>query len=509
MLTKLVLLILRGYKRWISPMLPPACRFTPTCSEYALQAIERFGLWRGGWLALRRLLRCHPFHPGGYDPVPDQFPSRRVARIFVPLMLVLLIIASLCIAADNWSEASLPQLLTPPSKTQQAAAELTRLQAVLTSQQLKDERRLVRWKLREGVLLATVQRSEEALQALEEAIHAYEGWLRRHRREGVPPLDFKELAIAAAYLRVQLLTAQYGSESSSVAKALEWMERLLKADEGMGTYGPPQRDVPLWVWDAKAQTVRRHDSAYAVLSQQLDAIYRTGLNYQLFDALVRLCGGNPHYSYGLAVILLAFLLRLVMHPLNRKAMRSMWKMQELQPLMTDLQDRYKDDPKKLQAEMVRLYREHGVSPLGGCLPMLLQFPVLIWVYYGVLHYRFQFAKASFLWIKNLIQPDYPLFALYLISFVASSFFMSTPSQDPQQRQQQIFTNLAMIGMFALFFHNFPAAFILYWLASQAFYVVEMLWLKHSFRQEQMPVREVAQKVSAKKDQTQAKAQKKS
>jgi putative membrane protein insertion efficiency factor len=63
-------LLLRGYKRWISPMLPHACRFVPTCSEYALEAVERHGALRGSWLALLRLLRCQPFARAGLDPVP-------------------------------------------------------------------------------------------------------------------------------------------------------------------------------------------------------------------------------------------------------------------------------------------------------------------------------------------------------------------------------------------------------------------------------------------------------
>ncbi|HET7265157.1 MAG TPA: membrane protein insertion efficiency factor YidD [bacterium] len=64
--------VIRGYQRWISRFLPPSCRFTPSCSEYALEAIERYGIARGSCLALLRILRCHPFHPGGYDPVPDR-----------------------------------------------------------------------------------------------------------------------------------------------------------------------------------------------------------------------------------------------------------------------------------------------------------------------------------------------------------------------------------------------------------------------------------------------------
>ena len=60
---------LRFYKASISPLLPPACRFVPTCSEYTLEAVEKYGALRGGWMGARRLLKCHPFHPGGYDPV--------------------------------------------------------------------------------------------------------------------------------------------------------------------------------------------------------------------------------------------------------------------------------------------------------------------------------------------------------------------------------------------------------------------------------------------------------
>ncbi|MEL6384110.1 MAG: membrane protein insertion efficiency factor YidD [Cyanobacteria bacterium J06626_18] len=62
---------IQGYRTLISPLFPSTCRFRPTCSKYALEAVRRFGALRGSWLALRRILRCHPFHPGGYDPVPD------------------------------------------------------------------------------------------------------------------------------------------------------------------------------------------------------------------------------------------------------------------------------------------------------------------------------------------------------------------------------------------------------------------------------------------------------
>jgi putative membrane protein insertion efficiency factor len=65
----ILLVLLRSYKVAISPLLPPSCRFIPTCSEYASEAVSRYGALRGGWMGVRRLARCHPFHPGGYDPV--------------------------------------------------------------------------------------------------------------------------------------------------------------------------------------------------------------------------------------------------------------------------------------------------------------------------------------------------------------------------------------------------------------------------------------------------------
>ena len=67
---RIVMLPIRGYQKFISPALPPSCRFTPSCSQYTLEAVSKYGALKGIWLGLRRLIRCHPFNPGGYDPVP-------------------------------------------------------------------------------------------------------------------------------------------------------------------------------------------------------------------------------------------------------------------------------------------------------------------------------------------------------------------------------------------------------------------------------------------------------
>ncbi len=76
---RLLMLLIRGYRRFISPLLGPRCRFAPSCSEYALGALAEHGAARGLWLAVARIAKCHPFHPGGYDPVPARKPAK-VAR---------------------------------------------------------------------------------------------------------------------------------------------------------------------------------------------------------------------------------------------------------------------------------------------------------------------------------------------------------------------------------------------------------------------------------------------
>ena len=75
--SKIIIGLIKFYKKFISPLKPPSCRFTPTCSTYTLEAVKKFGAIKGLYLGFRRVLRCHPLNPGGYDPVPDEFSWRR------------------------------------------------------------------------------------------------------------------------------------------------------------------------------------------------------------------------------------------------------------------------------------------------------------------------------------------------------------------------------------------------------------------------------------------------
>ncbi|MBU8879857.1 membrane protein insertion efficiency factor YidD [Bacillus sp. FJAT-29790] len=80
MLKKIMIGFIRFYQIVISPLKPPTCRFYPTCSHYGLESVKRFGPLKGGWLALRRIMKCHPFHPGGLDPVPENWPKRKIVK---------------------------------------------------------------------------------------------------------------------------------------------------------------------------------------------------------------------------------------------------------------------------------------------------------------------------------------------------------------------------------------------------------------------------------------------
>ena len=117
-------------------------------------------------------------------------------------------------------------------------------------------------------------------------------------------------------------------------------------------------------------------------------------------------------SYGIDIILLTVLIKLLMAPLTHKSFVSMKQMQKLQPQMERLKEKFKDDKEKLNKEVMELYRRNGVNPLGGCLPMVLQFPVFIGLY-NALSTPIELRHAPFLWIKDLSRPDWGVTAVYV------------------------------------------------------------------------------------------------
>lgn len=187
------------------------------------------------------------------------------------------------------------------------------------------------------------------------------------------------------------------------------------------------------------------------------------------------------YSYGLAIILLTFLIRVVFWPLNHKSMVSTRHMQEVQPLIAALKEKYKGDPQKQQQEMMALYKEHKINPMGGCLPMLIQIPVffaLFVVLRGAIELRF----SSFLWIADLSTPEnlfkgvlpFPINILPI--FMGLTMWIQqkmTPTSDPQQQKMM----MMMPVIFTVMFYSFPSGLSLYWSINQVLMIVQLAWMK--------------------------------
>ena len=172
---------------------------------------------------------------------------------------------------------------------------------------------------------------------------------------------------------------------------------------------------------------------------------------------------NLHLAYGLVLVAFGILVRIVLWPLNQKAMRANMKLQEVQPLMKDIQDRYKNDPQRMQQEMFKLYKEHKVNPLGGCWPMLLPMPVLFALFF-VFQNAIELRGTSFLWLPDLSRPD----PLYIIPVVmgASMYFLTKVGQmgmepNPQMKMMLYMMPLMMTGMFLFF----PSGLNLYYTVS--------------------------------------------
>jgi YidC/Oxa1 family membrane protein insertase len=183
----------------------------------------------------------------------------------------------------------------------------------------------------------------------------------------------------------------------------------------------------------------------------------------------------------LAIITFAILVKVITFPLMLQQLRSSKAMQELQPKMQELQKKYGKDKEKLSQEQMKLYKEAGVNPLGGCLPLLIQLPIL-WGLYQALYNLSQtqaFKEASqFLWLRNLADPEpfpYILIALMVVSQYVYQRMSTLPSTDPQQKSMNQIMQFMPL-MFAFFFINFPAGLVLYWVAMNVVSIVQQYFV---------------------------------
>ena len=177
-------------------------------------------------------------------------------------------------------------------------------------------------------------------------------------------------------------------------------------------------------------------------------------------------------SYGLAIILLTILIKILVYPLTKKQLKSMKAMQRLQPQMKKLQDKYKDNPKLLQQKLMELYQKEGANPMSGCLPMLIQMPILMGMYYTLYSFDYGGAAPSFAWMPSLSEPD-PFYILPLLSALTTFLQqkISSTAEVTQQMRMMMIIMPVFIGFISL---NFPAGLVLYWVTMNVVQILMQL-----------------------------------
>ena len=184
-------------------------------------------------------------------------------------------------------------------------------------------------------------------------------------------------------------------------------------------------------------------------------------------------------NYGIAIIIVTVLMRIIIFPLTLKQEKSMKKMRELQPELEKIKEKYKDNPQEYQQKTAELYRESGVNPLGGCLPLLIQMPVFVALYWAFSGNAIP-ADAKFLWF-TLKQPD-RLFMIGNFAFlnVGVTYIQQkimTSATSGQESSQQMQTMLYMMPLMMLFiFYKMPSGVTLYYLVSGALSLVQQYFI---------------------------------
>jgi len=301
---------------------------------------------------------------------------------------------------------------------------------------------------------------------------------------GTPQGAMALLKLAILQQKMAALQTERKQETSHLYAAYETLKRLINI------YDKPINKLEERLTRTEAREVRRIvEDAIRVKEEvagRLDKIDSSDWKYQLVDVLVSATGRIPSFSYWFAIILITVIVKILLTPLTKAQFKAMKEMQKVAPLIKKVQEEYKGDQKAIGEKTMEIYRQHKINPFASCLPLLVQMPILMLLYYTIRSYEFQFAKGTFLWIgsglshlasfpvmfnpgslvwftaKNLAEPDLLLVILYVISMYVSTKLSAV---DPTQAEQQKMMSIMMPIMFAFIFAGFPSAFLLYWLVS--------------------------------------------
>lgn len=193
---------------------------------------------------------------------------------------------------------------------------------------------------------------------------------------------------------------------------------------------------------------------------------------------------GPLSAYAIAIIIATIIVKLIILPLTLKQTKSMKEMQKIQPELKKVQEKYKNDKEKLNQKTMELYKEHGVNPLGGCFPILIQFPVIIG-FFHVLREPMKYAftneavynslNKTFFWIANLEEPDtiiLPILAGITTYFQSKMMNTAQGGGNSQAQSTQKTMTIVMPIMILFFARNFPAGLALYWVIGNTFTIVQ-------------------------------------
>ena len=178
-------------------------------------------------------------------------------------------------------------------------------------------------------------------------------------------------------------------------------------------------------------------------------------------------------SYGWSIVLLTILVKMILYPLTVKQVKSMKAMQELSPKMKKIQEKYKDDPQVMQQKIAALYKDAGVNPLAGCLPLLIQMPILMGMYYSLYNFHFEEGMEAFFWLPSLSEPD-PMYILPILSALTTFLQQKQTTTEMNQQMKIMMTVMPIfIGWISL---QFPSGLVLYWVTMNVTQIVQQWWM---------------------------------
>ncbi len=188
-------------------------------------------------------------------------------------------------------------------------------------------------------------------------------------------------------------------------------------------------------------------------------------------------------NYGIAIIIVTILMRILIFPLTLKQEKSMKKMKDIQPEVDKIREKYKDDPQTLNQKTMEIYKENNVNPMGGCLPILIQMPIFVALYYAFVGNTIP-ADATFLWF-NLKQPDYFMklgtFTINLlpilntlVTFIQQKIMMGVQPQDKNNPMSSMLYTMPLMMLFI--FYNMPSGVTLYYLVSGVLSVIQQYFI---------------------------------